>query len=109
LSAPELAGSFALVSILSSSATTGFASAMISFDYDIDLTHRKFQPLFYGYIPDDNGLRGRSFLLMTLISALHNLSRSVACALGEKKGFGVFTNPIIGTNPLLPNSFSGRL
>ena len=34
-----------------------------------------------GYIPDDHALRGRCFKLMTLISALHNLSRSAGCAL----------------------------
>jgi len=54
---------------------------MISFDQDVDVPHSKNQPKFYGYIPDDNGLRGRCFALMTLISALHNLSRSVGCAL----------------------------
>jgi len=32
-------------------------------------------------IPDDNGARGRSFFLMTAISALHNISRSVGCAM----------------------------
>ena len=54
---------------------------MIAFDYDVDVPHRRNQPLMYGYIPDDNGLRGRCFTLMTLISALHNLSRSVGCAI----------------------------
>ena len=34
-----------------------------------------------GFIPDDHALRGRCFKLMTLISALHNFSRSVGCAL----------------------------
>ena len=32
-------------------------------------------------IPDDNGARGRAFFLMTAISALHNISRSVGCAM----------------------------
>ena len=32
-------------------------------------------------IPDDNGARGRSFFLMTAISTLHNISRSVGCAM----------------------------
>jgi len=78
---PEIAGTYALVSIGISCLTTGFASAMIAFDMDVDLPHRKNQPKFYGYIPNDNGLRGRCFVLMTLMSALHNLSRSLGCAL----------------------------
>ena len=81
LSAPEKAGTFALVSIGISCLTTGFASAMISFDMDVDVPHRKNQPKFYGYIPNDNSLRGRCFILMTLMSSLHNLSRSLGCAL----------------------------
>jgi len=32
-------------------------------------------------IPDDNGARGRAFFLMTAISTLHNISRSVGCAM----------------------------
>jgi len=78
---PEKAGTYALVSIGISCLTTGFASAMIAFDMDVDVPHRKNQPKFYGYIPNDNSLRGRCFVLMTLISSLHNLSRSLGCAL----------------------------
>ena len=93
MSSPEQAGTYALVSIGVSAMTTGFASAMISFDFDVDVPHRKKQPKFYGYLPDDNGLRGRSFILMTLISALHNISRSLGYALlaaGEKRLVAVF-------------------
>jgi len=81
LSAPEKAGTYALVSIGISCLTTGFTSAMIALDMDVDLPHRKNQPKFYGYIPNENGVRGRCFMLMTLMSALHNLSRSLGCAL----------------------------
>ena len=81
LLAPEKAGSYALVSIGISCLTTGFASAMIAFDMDVDVHHRKNQPNFYGYIPNDHGLRGRCFIMMTLMSALHNMSRSLGCAL----------------------------
>ena len=81
LLAPEKAGTYALVSIAISCLTTGFTSAMISFDFDVDVPHRKNQPKFYGYIPNDHGLRGRCFMLMTLMSSLHNLSRSLGCAL----------------------------
>jgi len=81
LAFPEEAGTFALVSILISTLTTGYTSAMIAFDMDVDVPHQKIQPRLYGYIPDDNGLRGRCFALMTLIGMLHNLSRSIGCAL----------------------------
>jgi len=54
---------------------------MIAYDLDVDVPHRKHQPKFYGYIPDDGRARGRCFALMTMISALHNLSRSIGCAL----------------------------
>jgi len=78
---PDNAGTYALVSIGISCLTTGFASAMIAFDMDVDVPHRKAQSKFYGYIPNDNSLRGRCFVLMTLMSSLHNLSRSLGCAL----------------------------
>jgi len=81
LLAPEKAGTFALMSIGISCLTTGFASAMIAFDMDVDAPRRKAQPKFYGYIPNDNSLRGKCFVLMTLMSSLHNLSRSLGCAL----------------------------
>ena len=81
LNNPAEAGTYALASFAISSMTTGFSSAMISFDFDVDVPHRRAQPKFYGYIPDDNRLRGRCFVLMTLISALHNVNRSVGCAL----------------------------
>jgi len=81
LLAPDKAGTYALVSIGISCLTTGFTSALIAFDMDVDAPHRKNQPKFYGYIPNDNSLRGRCFILMTLMSSLHNLSRSLGCAL----------------------------
>ena len=81
LKSRESAGKFAALSILISALTTGYSSAMIAFDIDVDLPHRKLQPKFYGYVPDDHGARGRTFMLMTAISAIHNLSLSVGCAL----------------------------
>ena len=74
-------GSGAVISILISAFTTGFTSAMIAFDMDVDVVHRKSQPAFYGYIPDAYDTRGRCFILMMFISILHNLSRSIGCAL----------------------------
>ena len=58
---------------------TGLTSAMIAYDFDTDQPHRATQPLFYGYIKD--GRRGRTFLLMTTISTLHSLSRSLGYAI----------------------------
>ena len=79
-------GNGALLSIVISALTTGYASAMISFDSEVDSANRKNMPQFFGYIPDDNKLRGVCFLLMTLIAALHNISRSVGCALLAASG-----------------------
>jgi len=50
---PEQAGTYALLSIGISSLTTGFTSAMIAFDMDVDVPHRKNNPKFYGYIPGE--------------------------------------------------------
>ena len=74
------------MSIGISALATGFTSAMISFDKDVDVSCRRAQPKFYGYIPDDNGLWGRYFVLMTIISALHNVSRSLGVALLATSG-----------------------
>ena len=76
-----VSGAGPIISIGISALTTGFASAIIAFDKDVDAQGRKHQPEFYGYIPDDHGLRSRCFILMMMMSTLHNLSRSVGCAL----------------------------
>ena len=72
---------FFLVSILISTLTTGFASAMISFDMDVSVANRKEVPLFYGYIKDGNTERGITFILLILLASLHNLSRTIGTAL----------------------------
>jgi len=72
---------FLLVSILISTLTTGFASAMISFDMDVSVANRKEVPLFYGYIKDGNTERGITFVLLILLASLHNLSRTIGTAL----------------------------
>jgi len=61
--------------------TTGFATAMIAFDMDVDVPHRRIQPEFYGYIPNDYNKKTICFGLMTIISSIHNLSRSFGLAL----------------------------
>ena len=60
---------------------TGLTSAMIAYDFDTDQPHRATQPLFYGYIKNGSEQRGRTFLLMTLVSSLHSLSRSLGYAI----------------------------
>jgi len=72
---------FLLMSILISTLTTGFASAMISYDMDISVANRKEVPLFYGYIKDGNTERGITFVLLILLAAFHNLSRTIGTAL----------------------------
>ena len=81
LTRPDAWGNGAIFSIVMSALVTGYTSAMIAFDKDVDAQSRKNQPKFYGYIPDENGLRNWCFVYMTIISTLHNLSRSVGCAL----------------------------
>jgi len=51
LNSPEQVGTLALTSIAISAMTTGFTSAMIAFDMDVDIPHGKVQPKFYGYLP----------------------------------------------------------
>jgi len=48
LTNPEQAGTYALVSIGISGLTTGFTSATISYDKDVDVAGRRGQPKFYG-------------------------------------------------------------
>jgi len=72
---------FFLVSILISTLTTGFASAMISFDMDVSVANRKEVPLLYGYIKDSKFERGITFILLLLLASLHNLSRTIGTAL----------------------------
>jgi len=55
--------SFLVISILISALTTGFSSAMISYDMDVSVANRKEVPLFYGYIKDSNTERMVTFIL----------------------------------------------
>ena len=54
---------FFLISILISTLTTGYSSAMVSYDMDVSVANRKEVPLFYGYIKDGNTERIITFLL----------------------------------------------
>ena len=70
----------AIVSVSVSAITTGFNSASISFDKDVDPKKRKESPAFYGYIPD-GGSRTVIFGCMMLNSALLLLMRSLSAAM----------------------------
>ena len=81
LSSTDHTGIAALVSICICALTTGFTSAMITFDMDVSVSERKNQPAFYGFLPDNHAQRGKCFFLMMIISTFHNLSRSIGLAL----------------------------
>ena len=70
----------ALVSVAVSALTTGFNSATISFDFDVDPRRRKEAPEFYGYIPDD-GKRTVIFVCMVINSSLLLLIRSLSAVM----------------------------
>jgi len=53
----------------------------MSYDMDVDPHHRENQPGHYGFLPQVNSDRGKAFVLMIVLSTLHNLSRSFGCAL----------------------------
>ena len=72
---------FHLVSILISTMTTAFSSAMVSYDQDVSVKNRKKNPEFYGYVKDTNLERSSTFLVMMLLAAFHNLSRTIGTAL----------------------------
>ena len=72
---------FHLVSILLSTLTTAFSSAMISYDQDVSAANRKKNPEFYGYVKDTNLARTSTFVVMMLLAAFHNLSRTIGTAL----------------------------
>jgi len=94
---------FFMISILISALTTGFSSAMISYDMDVSVANRKEVPLFYGYIKDGNTERMITFILQVsegaggglwkrakltlfrsaqiLLASFHNLSRTIGTAL----------------------------
>ena len=66
--------------------TTGFTSALITYDMDLSVSDRRNQPMFFGFIPDDYAKRGKCFFLMIIISSCHNLSRSIGLALLAASG-----------------------
>ena len=70
-----------LVSILISTMTTAFGSAMVSYDMDVSVSNRKKNPEFYGFVKDTNLVRSFTFLVMMMLAALQNLSRTIGVAL----------------------------
>ena len=87
LTSKDHTGISAFVSIGICALTTGFTSALITFDMDVSVSERKNQPAFYGFLPDDHAKRGRCFFLMMIISTFHNLSRSIGLALLAASGW----------------------
>ena len=69
----------ALASILISGLTTGFASALVSYDMDTSPYYRKTTPDFYGFVPPTG--RGVIFSLMVVNSACQFLAKTMAIAL----------------------------
>ena len=72
---------FHLVSILISTMTTAFSSALVSYDQDVSAANRKKNPGYYGYVKDTNLERSSTFVVMMLLAAFHNLSRTIGTAL----------------------------
>ena len=89
------------MSIGISALTTGFVSSMISLDKDGSIQGRVNQPKFYGYIPVDNRRKSRCFILMTLMSTCHNLSRSAGCALLAASGGRTMLLSFVGGEMIL--------
>ena len=69
----------ALVSLLMSAASTGYASATLSYDFDTSVAKRRVSPDMYGMVPDEG--RGVVFLLMFLLATLQMVSKVFAVAL----------------------------
>ena len=68
-------------SIIVSSLTTGFASAIISYDFDTNPVARREVPDFFGYVPDDGDKRMTMLVCMTLNGALLFFSRCIGASL----------------------------
>ena len=71
----------AFISILISALTTGFTSAIFTFDFDCDPVKRAETPDFYGMVPDEPLLRTIVFICLLLQSALLLLVRSLGAAM----------------------------
>jgi len=76
INSPEKS-TFFLISILISALTTGFTSAMISFDMDVSVANRKEVPLFYGYIKDGSTERLITFILQVSEPRKQNEARRI--------------------------------
>jgi hypothetical protein len=69
----------ALGSIIVSALTTGFGSALVSYDMDTSPKNRRETPDFYGFVPPTG--RGLVFFLMVVNSASQFLAKTMAIAL----------------------------
>ena len=71
----------AVTSLAVSALTTGYHSATISYDFDTNPLGRNLNPAFYGYIPDEGGVRSVLLVCMTLNSTLLLLVRAFSAAM----------------------------
>ena len=69
----------ALLSLLMSAASTGYTSAVLSYDFDTSVANRRVSPLLHGMVPDQG--RGFVFFLMFMLSTLQMVSKVFSTAL----------------------------
>ncbi|GMI30022.1 hypothetical protein TeGR_g2987 [Tetraparma gracilis] len=70
-----------MASLLISALTSGFTTAVITYDYDVSPIRRKLEPAMYGYIPSGKISRSLIFLNMVLNGAVLLLLRSAGAAI----------------------------
>ena len=70
-----------LLSILFGISVTAFVSALVTFDADVNVLNRKKRPDLYGFVPDSNSSRKKTFIQLLLLAGLHNLTRVVSVSL----------------------------
>jgi hypothetical protein len=90
----------AWVSLSVSALTTGFASATISYDWDINPVKRETVPEFYGYVPANPTKRSIIFISLMLFSAGMLLLRCMTIVVLGLLG-GSWVSLYVGTDLLL--------
>ncbi len=80
--------SIAITSLIVSGLSTGYTSAIITYDMDVSTKKRRINPRFYGFIPEQPISRAIVFLAMVSISSSNVIFRGVSAALL------IYTKPI---------------
>lgn len=70
----------ALLSIVVSTATIGYTSSMISYDWDTSPTQKSMESSFYGYVPDAALSRAACFFSTMALSFAHVMLQTFSCA-----------------------------